>query len=132
MQDFLIREARRDLEAAVGRHAARLGVKVRRITLRDTSSRWGSCSASGALNFSWRLVLAPPFVLDYLAAHEVAHLIHMNHSDAFWAVVTRLSTDVDPAEAWLKTHGSGLLRFGAVSGGGAAGPPTAALRHVNV
>ncbi len=113
VRDYLIREARRDLEAAVARHAAALGVKPRKITLRDTSSRWGSCSASGALNFSWRLILAPHFVLDYLAAHEVAHLVHMDHSDAFWAVVARLSPDVDAAEFWLKAHGAGLLRFGA-------------------
>ncbi len=113
VQDFLIREARRDITVAVVRHAARIDVKVRKITLRDTSSRWGSCSASGGLNFCWRLIMAPPFVLDYLAAHEVAHLVHMNHSDAFWAVVGRLSPDVDAAEAWLKAHGPGLLRFGA-------------------
>lgn len=118
VQDFLLREARRDLAAAVARHAARLGVKVRRITLRDTSSRWGSCSASGGLNFSWRLILAPHFVLDYLAAHEVAHLVHMNHSDAFWSVVGRLSPDVEAAEAWLKAHGPGLLRFGGGKRGG--------------
>ncbi|MEJ0094933.1 MAG: SprT family zinc-dependent metalloprotease [Methylocella sp.] len=112
VQDFLMREAKRDIEAAVARHAARLGVKIRKITLRDTTSRWGSCSASGALNFSWRLIMAPHFVLDYLAAHEVSHLEHMNHSDAFWSVVGRLSPDVADAEAWLKAHGSGLLRFG--------------------
>ncbi len=113
VQDFLTREARRDLEAAVARHAATLGVKPRRIVLRDTSSRWGSCSASGVLNFSWRLILAPHFVLDYLAAHEVAHLVHMNHSDAFWATVARASKDVEAAESWLKANGAGLLRFGA-------------------
>ena len=78
--DFLKREARKDLEAAVARHCEELGVKPRRIVLRDTVSRWGSCSSTGALNFSWRLILAPPFVLDYLAAHEVAHIVHMNHS----------------------------------------------------
>src|SRR5271166_897765 len=117
VRDFLIREARRDLEGAVARHAAALGVKPRKITLRDTISRWGSCSASGALNFSWRLILAPHFVLDYLAAHEVAHLVHMNHSDAFWAVVGRLSPDVDAAESWLKANGAGLLRFGAGASG---------------
>lgn len=117
VQDFLIREARRDIEAAVARHADRLNVKPGKITLRDTSSRWGSCSASGSLNFSWRLILAPSFVLDYLAAHEVAHLVHMNHSAAFWAVVRRLSPDVDAAEAWLKANGAGLLRFGADKSG---------------
>jgi predicted metal-dependent hydrolase len=118
VQDFLIREARRDIEGAVARHAAQLGVKVRKITLRDTTSRWGSCSASGALNFSWRLIMAPHFVLDYLAAHEVAHLAHMNHSDAFWKVVGQLSPDVVAAEAWLKAHGSSLLRFGGGKSGG--------------
>ena len=80
--------------------------------MRDTVSRWGSCSATGALNFSWRLILAPPFVLDYLAAHEVAHLSHLNHSPKFWALARKLSPDTDRAEAWLKAHGASLHRFG--------------------
>jgi predicted metal-dependent hydrolase len=112
VQDFLIREAKRDIEAAVARHAAKLGVTPRRITLRDTTSRWGSCSSTGALNFSWRLIMAPSYVLDYLAAHEVAHLVYMNHSPAFWKILGRLSAHVDRAEAWLKANGAGLLRFG--------------------
>lgn len=116
VRDFLIREARRDLHAAVERHAARLGVHPRRITLRDTSSRWGSCSASGALNFSWRLILAPPHVLAYLAVHEVAHLVHLNHSRAFWAVVERLDPHYEAAEAWLRHNGSALLRYGESTG----------------
>ena len=111
--DFLKREARRDLTQAVARHAAALDVKPRRIALRDTSSRWGSCSSTGALNFSWRLILAPPHVLDYLAAHEVAHIVHMNHSPMFWKLTRRLFPEVDVAEAWLKAHGAGLHRFGA-------------------
>lgn len=111
--DFLKREARRDLEAAVARHSRTLKVEARRITLRDPTSRWGSCSSTGALNFSWRLILAPPFVLDYLAAHEVAHFVHMNHSPAFWKVTRRLFPETDRAEAWLKTHGAALHRFGA-------------------
>lgn len=118
VQDFLIREARRDIEGAVARHTSALSVRPRKITLRDTTSRWGSCSSSGALSFSWRLIMAPRFVLDYLAAHEVAHLMHMNHSAAFWAVVAELSSDIDTAEAWLKTHGAGLLRFGPGKSGG--------------
>ena len=113
--DFLKREARRDLEAAVARHSAALKVEARRITLRDTTSRWGSCSSTGALNFSWRLILAPPFVLDYLAAHEVAHFVHMNHSPAFWKVARRLFPETDRAEEWLKIHGAGLHRFGAAA-----------------
>lgn len=123
VQDYLIKEARADLVEAVARHSAKLGVKARRITLRDTTSRWGSCSSSGALNFSWRLVMAPPHVLDYLAAHEVAHLVHMNHSDAFWRVTARLIPDYARAEAWLKGNGVGLMRFGAAP----AAPAEAAL-----
>ena len=110
--DFFKREARRDLEAAVARYCAILGVNRRRITLRDTTSRWGSCSTTGALNFSWRLILAPSFVLDYLAAHEVAHLLHMDHSPSFWRVTRRLYPETDRAEAWLKAHGADLHRFG--------------------
>ena len=112
VKDFLMREAKRDLEAAILRHAAKIGVSPRKINLRDTTSRWGSCSSTGALNFSWRLIMAPAFVLDYLAAHEVAHLLYMNHSPAFWKVVGRLTVHVDRGEAWLKANGAGLLRFG--------------------
>ena len=111
--DFLKREARRDLDAAVKRHTAALEKPARRVSVRDTTSRWGSCAASGALSFSWRLILAPPFVLDYLAAHEVAHLAHMNHSPAFWALAKKLSPDTDRAEVWLKAHGVSLHRYGA-------------------
>lgn len=112
VRDFLQREARRDLSAAVARHTASLGVPARSITLRDTRSRWGSCSAQGRLNFSWRLILAPPLVLDYLAAHEVAHLAELNHSDRFWRLTYRLCPATDQAEAWLKRHGSSLHRYG--------------------
>jgi predicted metal-dependent hydrolase len=112
VRDFLVKEARRDIEAAVGNHAKKLGAAPRKITLRDMTSQWGSCSASGTLNFSWRLIMAPRFVLDYLAAHEVAHLVNLNHSAAFWAAVRRLTADTERAEAWLKAHGSSLLRFG--------------------
>ena len=112
IEDHLKAAARTDLQAAVATHCAKLGLRPRSITLRDPVSRWGSCSSSGALSFSWRLILAPTHVLDYLAAHEVAHLAHMNHSAKFWAVVHRLSADVDPAEAWLNAHGSQLHRYG--------------------
>jgi predicted metal-dependent hydrolase len=112
VKEFLVHEARRDIEAAVARHAAKIGVKPRKISLRDTTSRWGSCSSTGALSFSWRLILAPSYVLDYLAAHEVAHLVHMNHSPNFWKVLAKLSAHVNRAEVWLKAHGAGLLRFG--------------------
>ena len=100
-----------DLEAAVQRHAATIDVKPRRLSIRDTTSRWGSCSAAGAMSFSWRLILAPPLVLDYLAAHEVAHLVHLDHSAKFWALTRRLAPETDQAEAWLRAHGAQLHRF---------------------
>ena len=112
IHDFLKREAKKDLEAAVRKHAGSLGFSARRITVRDTTSRWGSCSASGSLNFSWRLIMAPADVLDYLAAHEVAHLVHMNHSDEFWALTRSLAPHTDRAEAWLHAHGASLHRYG--------------------
>ncbi|GLK81604.1 M48 family metallopeptidase [Methylopila turkensis] len=110
--DFLKREARRDLAAAVARHAAALGVSVGRISLKDTTTRWGSCSVSGDLAFSWRLILAPAHVLDYLAAHEVAHRKEMNHGPRYWANVARLVPDYERSEAWLKAHGATLHRYG--------------------
>ena len=106
--DFLKRQAKQDLTKAVALHSGRLGVKAKSITLRDTTSRWGSCSSSGALNFSWRIILAPPEVLDYLAAHEVAHLREMNHSDRFWALVKDTCPDMDRHKSWLRAHGAGL------------------------
>lgn len=112
LTDWLKREARADLEPAVMSYASRLRVRPKRITVRDQSSRWGSCSASGTLSFSWRLVLAPPMVLDYLAAHEVTHLMEMNHSTRFWRTLERIAPDTHKAEAWLKGHGAVLFRYG--------------------
>ncbi len=112
VHDFLKREARRDLQKSAQDHAAALGVKVRRISIRDQSSRWGSCTSAGSLSFSWRLILAPPFVLDYLAAHEVAHLVEMNHSARFWRVVGKVCPSMERAKKWLDTSGNDLHRFG--------------------
>jgi predicted metal-dependent hydrolase len=100
--------ARTRLAAAADRHAAALGRPYSRLALRDARSRWGSCSAQGALMFNWRLVMAPPAILDYVAAHEVAHLAEMNHSPAFWAVVTRLCPDWQARRAWLRANGGAL------------------------
>jgi hypothetical protein len=110
--DFLEREARRDLTEAVRTYTEKLGQGPRRITVRDTRSRWGSCTARGELNFSWRLILAPPLVLDYLVAHEMAHLREMNHSSRFWTLVGSLCPHVEEAERWLKRNGASLHRFG--------------------
>lgn len=109
--DFLKTEAKRLIAPRAQDMAARLGRKPGRITVKDTKSRWGSCSSSGDLAFSWRLVLAPEQILDYVVAHEVAHLVQMNHSPAFWAVVESLVGDHRPARRWLKVNGAGLHRF---------------------
>lgn len=113
VQDHFKREARRDLEDAVARHTSALELPPRGVGLRDPVSRWGSCSSTGSLNFSWRLIMAPPFVLDYLAAHEVAHLVHLDHSPRFWSLARRLCSDTDRAEAWLSAHGAHLHKYGA-------------------
>jgi predicted metal-dependent hydrolase len=110
--DFLRAEARRRLSAMVAVKAAQIGVMPRRITVKDTSSRWGSCAPDKALAFSWRLVMAPEFVQDYVAAHEVAHLKHMNHGNHFWSLVDRLTPHTAAAIPWLRKEGSRLLRIG--------------------
>lgn len=109
---FLKAEALKALSEASLRHAARLNVSLGKITIKDTRSRWGSCSSRGDLSYSWRLILAPPFVLDYLAAHEVAHRLEMNHSPRYWRHVETLLPEFESAEAWLKRHGPSLHHFG--------------------
>ena len=112
LTDWLKDEAHADLSERSVYHAARLGVSVKTIKMRSQASRWGSCSSSGNINYNWRLVLAPPFVLDYVAAHEVAHLVEMNHSAAFWATVERTLPDMARGRAWLKAHGRQLMAHG--------------------
>lgn len=106
--------ARDRLARASGHYAGLLGRRYTRLTLRDTRSRWGSCSPTGALMYSWRLIMAPPAVLDYVAAHEAAHLVEMNHSAAYWAVVSSIYPGWQHQRAWLHGHGQSLhrLRFG--------------------
>lgn len=107
-----LREAAREVcVTACDRHTAALGRRCGRISLRDPRSRWGSCTASGDLMFSWRLVLAPCAVLDYVVAHEVAHLAEMNHSDRFWQVVRTLCPGFDAPREWLRRHGAGLHAY---------------------
>jgi predicted metal-dependent hydrolase len=108
---FLKTRARDALVPAAQRYAAMLGRAPASVSLRDTGSRWGSCSAAGRLSFSWRLAMAPPEVLDYVAAHEAAHLAEMNHGARYWALVERLMPDYRDRRAWLKRDGRGLHRF---------------------
>jgi len=111
VQAYLRHLARDRLTAAVDRHTSTLGRRATAIALRDPRSRWGSCSSAGRLMFSWRLVLAPPAILDYVAAHEVAHLVHMDHSRAFWDVVARLCPAHAAERAWLRREGAALHRW---------------------
>lgn len=106
--DFLRDTARIRLTHAAGLHAAQLGRRPGRITLRDPRSRWGSCTVEGNLMFSWRLAMAPVPVLDYVAAHEVAHLVEMNHGPAFWALVAQLCPGYGLHQGWLRRHGAAL------------------------
>lgn len=108
VQAWLKAHARDRLVTMSDRYAGQLGQTYKRISLRDTRSRWGSCSAEGGLMYSWRLIMAPPDVLDYVAAHEVAHLAEMNHSSAFWAVVEQLKPAYDAPRQWLRDNGAGL------------------------
>ncbi len=112
LRDWLFDEARRDLDARVVHHARALGVTPKRITVRDQSTRWGSCSTTGVLSFSWRLILAPARILDYVAAHEVAHLKQMNHGPQFWVLVARTMPTMKEAKRWLQLYGLDLHQYG--------------------
>lgn len=109
--DALKKIAKREISKLATRHAKKVGRPVNRVTVRDTRSRWGSCSSAGNLSFSWRLVFAPTEVFDYVVAHEVAHLRHMNHSDRFWNLVSILAPDYEIAKEWLRRHGRELYRY---------------------
>ena len=114
VENLLKREARAALVARTDVHLKALGLKPVKVSIVDTRSRWGSCSPHNrSIRYSWRVVLAPPKVLDYLAAHEVAHLVHGDHSPAYWSVVHRLVGDHRPFRAWLRQHGQALHAVGA-------------------
>jgi predicted metal-dependent hydrolase len=112
VRDHLVITAQAELAPRARRLAAQIGREVRRVSVRDTKSRWGSCSGRGNLSFSWRLILAPEPVLDYVVAHEVAHLVEMNHGPRFWQLVERLAPGSAGPRGWLKRHRSQLLSYG--------------------
>ncbi len=112
VERFLRKEARSDITEAVERHCLTLGTTAKAISIKDTRSRWGSCTSDGRLSFSWRLILAPPEILDYVAAHECAHLIEMNHSAAFWHQVSKCCPDWKQKRNWLRAHGRQLHSVG--------------------
>lgn len=112
LTDWMKRRARCELSDRAIRLAARIGARVTRVQIRDPRTRWGSCGPDGRLSFSWRLVLAPEVVMDYVVAHEVAHLVHPHHGPAFWRLTEELATDTRAARRWLREHGAGLHRYG--------------------
>jgi hypothetical protein len=111
--DFLKRRARAHLTERTRAHCLVLGAPMPRIALRDPLTRWGSCSPASGISYSWRLILAPDWVSDYVAAHEAAHLVHMNHSRAFWRLVAALTPNAKSAVRWLARDGRELHRYGA-------------------
>ena len=110
--DFMRAEARRRLGEAAMKKAGAAGLRARRVVVKDTRTRWGSCTADGTLMFCWRLVMAPALVQDYVVAHEVAHLRHMDHSVRFWALVDELTPHRAAATRWLSAAGASLMRTG--------------------
>ncbi|NQV55896.1 MAG: M48 family metallopeptidase [Rhodospirillales bacterium] len=112
LDDWLRKMARAEISDRAYLMAHGLGVKIERISVRDTRSRWGSCSPTGCLSFSWRLIMAPEWVLHYVVAHEVAHLVHLDHSAKFWAVVNGLNVRTDAAREWLNRNTERLQRVG--------------------
>ena len=111
LTDFFKQEARKNFEASALAYGERLGVRPTRITVRDTATRWGSCSSARTLSFSWRLIFAPYYVRDYVVAHEAAHLKEMNHGPRFWAHVEALTPHARRARKWLRENGRNLLRY---------------------
>jgi hypothetical protein len=112
VRDHLVALAKRDFAGRARAAAARIGRNVTRVVVRDPKSRWGSCSSKGSLSFSWRLVFAPDAVIDYVVAHEVAHLIEMNHGPRFWRLVASLVPDVEHSRTWLRRHRNELMAYG--------------------
>ena len=112
LTDWLKRRARSELSDRAMDLAARIGARVTRVQIRDPRTRWGSCGPDGRLSFSWRLILAPEVVMDYVVAHEVAHLVHPHHGPTFWRLTEELATDANAARRWLRRNGAGLHRYG--------------------
>jgi predicted metal-dependent hydrolase len=112
VEDFIKNEAQKRFRDEAQIYANQLEVRIARLVVKDTQSRWGSCSSAGQINLSWRLAFAPPWVASYVVAHEVAHLVEMNHSSRFWAQVDKLVGKPTRPRQWLKSFGPSLLRIG--------------------
>ena len=112
LTDWLKKQAKAEIQPRASDFAARIDRQLGRITVRDTRSRWGSCSPNGNLSFCWRLVMTPDWVLEYVVAHEVSHLRHMDHSPAFWQTVADLGVQVEAPRRWLNNNAEQLQRYG--------------------
>jgi predicted metal-dependent hydrolase len=112
LERFLKKRAKEILTTLSEDKARIIGKDISSVSVKDTKSRWGSCTASGALSYSWRLIFAPYEAIDYVTAHEVAHLQHLDHSKAFWALCAKLSDDYVEGKYWMQNHGSELMRYG--------------------
>ena len=111
VRDFIKNRAQKILHQMSVEKAAQINCKVNRVVIKDTKSRWGSCSALRNINYNWRIMLAPAEVIDYLVAHEVAHLIHPDHSRAFWRCVADLAQNAEAGRQWLKKNGAKLNEY---------------------
>ncbi|UTW55081.1 M48 family metallopeptidase [Kordiimonas sp. SCSIO 12610] len=109
LERWLRKTASEKLTCASSYYAETLGVNYSRISIGDMKTRWGSCSSKGTLRFNWRLIMAPPDILEYVAAHEVCHLLEMNHSDRFWAHVQSCRPEYQKERAWLRSSGQSLM-----------------------
>ncbi|MCB1680991.1 MAG: M48 family metallopeptidase [Rhodospirillales bacterium] len=109
---FLKQLAKQTLTEMTERKVKRIGSQNVSVSVRETKSRWGSCSEDGNISYSWRLIFAPLVAIDYVVSHEVAHLIHLDHSDDFWRVCRRLSRDYFEGQYWMRNRGNILLRYG--------------------
>lgn len=109
IENHLKRELRKTIEPMAKEMSIAINKKFKRIQIRDTKSRWGSCSSSGNLSFSWRLIMTPPHILEYVVAHEVSHLVEMNHSKNFWDIVDTLVSHAKTSRKWLRSEGQSLM-----------------------
>lgn len=111
LKNFVIKVAKNELSKLGREKAKNIKCYVNKISIKDTKTRWGSCSTKSNINFSWRVVLAPSIVIDYLISHEVCHLIHHNHSKEFWNDVNKLAIDMESGKQWLKENGNSLFSY---------------------
>ena len=111
IKDFIKKKAKDEFYKRSKKYAKKLGEEINDITIKDTKSRWGSCSTRGCINYNWRIAMAPADVIEYLVCHEVSHLKHPDHSAAFWQTVRFLCPNYEQSRHWLKIRGKTLYQY---------------------